>query len=149
MFKHILVPTDGSSISLLAEDRAIEFSRQVGAAVTFIHVMHQPPFAVTDFTESGHVDLQRPRQFVEHETSVDEKIIRRVLDKARMHGVPAAAVTETSDSPYLAIIGAAERLGCDLIFMASHGRKGLHALLIGSETQKVLTHCRIPVLVFR
>lgn len=149
MFKHILVPTDGSSISHLAEDQAIEFSRQVGAALTFIHVMPEAPFAVTDFSESGHVDLRRPRQFVEHETGVDEKIIRRVLDKAETQGVTAAAVTETSDSPYLAIIGAAERLGCDLIFMASHGRKGLQALLLGSETQKVLTHCRIPVLVFR
>ncbi|ATE61192.1 universal stress protein [Thauera sinica] len=149
MFKHILVPTDGSGISHVAEDNAIEFARLTGAALTFIHVMPEPPFPVTDFTESGHVDMKRKQEFVDHETEAGRRIIAQALDKAQARGLAAAAVTETGASPHQAIIAAAERLGCDLIFMASHGRKGLQALLIGSETQKVLTHCKVPVLVYR
>lgn len=149
MFKHILVPTDGSRVSHIAEERAVEFAAGLGATLTFLHVMDEPPFPVTDFSESGHVDLQRTRQFVEKEASLHEKILARATALAQARGVSVQAVAETDASPYTAIIRSAERLGCDLIFMASHGRKGLEALLIGSETQKVLTHCKIPVLVYR
>ncbi|HRQ64083.1 MAG TPA: universal stress protein [Xanthomonadaceae bacterium] len=149
MFKHLLVPTDGSSISHIAENNAIQFAKLVGAAVTFIHVMPDPPFPVTDFTESGHVDMKRKEEFIAHETETCRKILAHAVGKAQAHGLSAEAVTETSTSPHQAIITTAERLGCDLIFMASHGRKGLQALLIGSETQKVLTHCKVPVLVYR
>lgn len=149
MFTHILVPTDGSKISHVAEDKAIDLAVETGAKLTFLHVMHEPPFPVSDFSESGRVDKRKPVQFVEEEISIDKKILSRATAHAQTRGIEADALTETSADPYLAIIAVAERLRCDLIFMASHGRRGLNALLLGSETQKVLTHCTIPVLVFR
>lgn len=149
MFKHILVPTDGSTISRIVEDRAIEFARETDAKITFLHVIHEPPFPVTDFSESGRVDLEKTKRFVEQERSLDKRMLGRALQQAIEHGVSAQIVTETDSSPYLAIINIAKERQCDLIFMASHGRRGLDALLLGSETQKVLTHSTVPVLVFR
>jgi nucleotide-binding universal stress UspA family protein len=78
-----------------------------------------------------------------------QRQLAELLDLAKAGGVPAEACCEESEQPYQAIIRAAEQRHCDLIFMASHGRRGVGALVLGSETQKVLTHCAVPVLVWR
>ncbi|MEK6426092.1 MAG: universal stress protein [Burkholderia gladioli] len=145
MFKHILVPTDGSTLSHKAIDGAIDLARTVGARVTaYACLPHYPcsPFAMEAVVEPP-VDF-RARCEREARTHLDE-----VEAAARQAGVACDSCTSLHPSPYLGIIEAAERGGCDVIFMASHGRRGLGGLLIGSETQRVLTHTKIPVIVYR
>jgi len=147
MFKHILVPTDGSELSVQTARRAASFAKEAGARITAFYA--KPDFPITYFGEGALIDPTTPEAFA---ALAEEKAadylddIRRICDEA---GVDCAMVSETSDVPYEAIIAAAESQGCDLIFMASHGRRGLGGFLLGSETHKVLTHTRIPVLVYR
>jgi len=132
MFKHILVPTDGSDLSKKAIDGAIDLAQAVGARVTAYACLPQYPYS--PFSE---VVIEPPVDFQE------------VEEAARGAGVECTSQTSVHPSPYLGIIEAAEQGGCDVIFMASHGRRGLGSLLIGSETQRVLTHTKIPVIVYR
>lgn len=145
MFKHILLPTDGSPASEAAVDACIEFARQTGAGITAIHVMpmlHLYTYEV-GVTESVHEQVRHERELR------SKNYLGMVEQRAAAAGVSCKSVLATADAPYEAIIGAARDGQCDLIMMASHGRKGIKALLLGSETQKVLTHSTIPVLVFR
>lgn len=147
MFKKILVPTDGSQLSADTAKRATAFAKETGAQVIFFFA--KPEYPVAFYGEGALIDPTTPEQFSE----MAEKQAREILDacetQARGDGVAASSVCVTSDVPYEAIIEAAASTGCDLIFMASHGRKGISGLLLGSETQKVLTHSKIPVLVYR
>lgn len=147
MFKNILVPTDGSQLSADTAQRAISFAKETGAKIVFFFA--KPEYPVAFYGEGALIDPTTPEQFAD----MAEKQAREILDAceamARESGVSASSVCVTSDVPYEAIIEAANSAGCDLIFMASHGRKGISGLLLGSETQKVLTHSRIPVLVYR
>ena len=147
MFKNILVPTDGSQLSADTAQRAISFAKETGARIVFFFA--KPEYPVAFYGEGALIDPTTPEQFAD----MAEKQAREILDAceamARATGVSASSVCVTSDVPYEAIIEAANSAGCDLIFMASHGRKGISGLLLGSETQKVLTHSRIPVLVYR
>ncbi|HMV21064.1 MAG TPA: universal stress protein [Rhodocyclaceae bacterium] len=147
MFKNILVPTDGSQLSADTAKRATSFAKEAGARVVFFFA--KPEYPVAFYGEGALIDPTTPEQFAE----MAEKQAREILDAcetmARESGVDASSVCVTSDVPYEAIIEAANTAACDLIFMASHGRKGISGLLLGSETQKVLTHSRIPVLVYR
>ena len=148
MFKHILLPTDGSELSDEAVQKGIEFAKAVNAKVTSIFVT-QPYRVMLD--DGFVVPSPAPTQAGYHEQAEQRarKVLGVVERLAAQAGVQCHSVHESSAAPYDSIIKSAERAGCDLIMMASHGRRGLQALLLGSETNKVLTHTKIPVLVCR
>ncbi|MEZ5625987.1 universal stress protein [Denitromonas sp.] len=147
MFKHLLVPTDGSDLSEATVNRAISFAKEAGARITFFYA--QPDFPMPIYGEGALIDPTTPEQFAQGAKEEAEKILTSARTKSEAVSVPCDTDTAVNEVPYEAIIDAAERHGCDLIFMASHGRRGLASLLLGSETQKVLTHTKIPVLVYR
>lgn len=145
MFRHILLPTDGSHLSEAAIQKGIQLAKSLNARVTGFHAIL--PFHVfslqADMVEETKEHYERQCKI---ETEQFLGVIKKAAEKA---GVQCDTDSAGSAHPYEMIIKAAERHGCDLILMASHGRRGLQALLIGSETQKVLTHSKIPVLVVR
>lgn len=147
MFKHFLVPTDGSQLSKEAVTRAVALAKEVGARVTFFFA--KPDYPVAFYGEGALIDPTTPERFAEIADRQAQEILSQAIKVSDAAGIKSASLSEVSDLPYEAIISAAERSGCDLIFMASHGRKGISGLLLGSETQKVLTHSQIPVLVYR
>lgn len=147
MYKHILVPTDGSELSAKATDSAIELAQVLGARLSFLYV--QPEFPLPIAGEGTMLAPESREEFASGTEAQARKILATACAAANAVGVTADAQTAVSDIPYELIIDTAQSLGCDLVFMASHGRKGLVGLLIGSETNKVLTHCKIPVLVYR
>ena len=147
MFKHILVPTDGSALSTDTAKKAVDFARETGAKVTFFYA--KPDYPVAFYGEGALIDPTTPEKFAEMADRQAAEILDAAAALARTAGVACASSAATSDTPYQAIIEAAAASGCDLIFMASHGRRGLSGLLLGSETQKVLTHSKVPVLVYR
>ena len=147
MFKHLLVPTDGSPLSQEAVERAVSFAREAGARITFFHAEQRFPSMYVDM--GAIFDPHMPQRFHEAENVVAAEILARAERVAHAAGVECDTLALASDEPYEAIIEAASRQECDLIFMASHGHRGVGALLLGSETHKVLTHTRIPVLVHR
>jgi len=145
MFKHILLPTDGSELSEIAIQEGIQLAKAISARVTGFHVLPEfPEFAyrpemLGDIKEEFTGDSRaRAMQYL--------RVIEEAANRAR---VRCDTGYTSSAHPYEAIIRAAEENGCDLILMASHGRRGVQGLLIGSETHKVLTHTKIPVLVYR
>ena len=147
MFKHILVPTDGSQLSEDTARRAVSFAKEAGAQITAFFA--KPEFPVTYYGEGVLIDSTTPEKFAELSEEQAQKILGFVENLCQEAGVRCTTMTLTSDVPYEAIIEAATQSDCDLIFMSSHGRRGLSALLLGSETNKVLTHTNIPVLVYR
>jgi nucleotide-binding universal stress UspA family protein len=147
MFKHILVPTDGSTLSADTVARAVTFAKEISARITFLFA--KPDYPVAFYGEGALIDPTTPDKFAEMAERQAREILANCEGLAREAGVVAASVSITNDVPYEAIIDGADANGCDLIFMASHGRRGLSGLLLGSETQKVLTHSSIPVLVYR
>lgn len=147
MFKHLLVPTDGSQLSLEAVKHAVDFAREAGARVTFFYA--KPEYPVAFYGEGALIDPTTPEKFAQMASQQASDVLAACTQLAAAENVPANVSSATSDVPYEAIISAAKSAGCDLIFMASHGRRGIGGLLLGSETQKVLTHSRIPVLVYR
>ncbi|MDT3669264.1 MAG: universal stress protein [Aromatoleum sp.] len=147
MFKHILVPTDGSPLSEGAVSRAISFAKDAGARITFFYA--QPDFPMPIYGEGALIDPTTPEQFSKSAEAEARKILNSAKSEADAAGVSADTDTVVNEVPYEAVIDAADRHSCDLIFMASHGRRGIAGLLLGSETQKVLTHSKVPVLVYR
>jgi nucleotide-binding universal stress UspA family protein len=147
MFKHLLVPTDGSDLSEGAVERAVSFAREAGARITFFYA--KPDFPVSFYGEGALIDPMTPEKFAEMAEKQAQEILAKAVREAMAAGVQCDTVTTVSDTAYEAIIKTADEHNCDLIFMASHGRRGLTGLLLGSETQKVLTHSDIPVLVYR
>jgi len=145
MFKHILVPTDGSPLSEAAVDHAIEFARSIGAKVTGLHVI--PSFRT--FTYHAEMLEDTREKFEKDSKAHAVQFLSKIERAARDAGVEYRIMFVTNDHPYQAIIDTARETGCDVIAMASHGRKGVQGMLMGSETQKVLTHSEIPVLVYR
>jgi nucleotide-binding universal stress UspA family protein len=145
MFKHILLPTDGSPLSEAAIQQGVRFARSIGAKVTGLSVM---PRQSSLFYET-QIPAEALEQAGKRRKELSETYLAVIEKAAKEAGVACEVVSETSDFPYGAIINVAAQRGCDLIMMASHGRRGVGALLIGSETQKVLTHSKIPVLVYR
>jgi nucleotide-binding universal stress UspA family protein len=145
MFTHILLPTDGSDLSNNAVQKGIQFAKSVEAKVTGLCVIPERSYSIYEAEASGKF---REAAAAEWKAKAEGNL--SALSKAaRDAEVSCDVVLETSDQPYEAIIATADKKGCDLIMMASHGRRGIGALLIGSETQKVLTHSKIPVLVYR
>jgi len=145
MFKHILVPTDGSKLSEKAVKHAISMAKQAHAKVTALHVV--PKFhtftlqtEMLEATEKGYTvsAAEHAKQYL----AFAERL-------AKVADVDCDTVATTSDQPFKEIIKTAKKKDCDLILMASHGRRGIEGFLLGSETQKVLTHSNVPVLVYR
>ncbi|MFA7269452.1 MAG: universal stress protein [Sterolibacterium sp.] len=147
MFKHILVPTDGSALSTDTIKRAIAFAKESNAKITFFYA--KPDYPVAFYGEGALIDPSTPEKFAQMADKQAQEILDAATHEANSAGVSSASSSAVSDIPYQAIIEAADKAGCDLIFMASHGRRGISGLLLGSETQKVLTHSRTPVLVYR
>ena len=144
MYKHILVPTDGSKLSDKAIKEAAQLAGALGARVTLLYVA---PAQVPVFAESAILLAQISKGEFQTET---RRQAEQLLGKAaKRAGMAVGTHYESSDFPYDAIIKAAAKLKCDLILMSSHGRRGVSGFLLGSETQKVLTHTKIPVLVVR
>lgn len=149
MFKHILVPTDGSALSSKVVKQAVQLAKELGARVTALHivgnfrpVVHEGGFFMPEIPELR-------KRFEEETSGHAKKVLDAVKKVAETAGVDCDAVAMTGDIPYDMIIKQANKAKCDLIMMASHGRRGLQGILLGSETQKVLTHSKIPVLVCR
>jgi nucleotide-binding universal stress UspA family protein len=149
MFKHILLATDGSKLSNKAVKQAIAVARALEAKITAVNVVGEYHLHLAD---EGFIMPEIPalkKRFEEAEAARAKKILDAVRKSASEAGVECDVVTPTSDLPYDAIIKQAKKSGCDVIIMASHGRRGFQGLLLGSETVKVLTHSTIPVLVCR
>ncbi|MBI4741871.1 MAG: universal stress protein [Betaproteobacteria bacterium] len=147
MFKHLLVPTDGSELSQETARRAVSFAKETGARITAVYA--KPEYPVTYYGEGALIDPTTPEKFAELAEQQASQTLGFVETLCLDAGVKCDKLSLTNDVPYEAIITAATQSGCDLIFMASHGRRGFSGLLLGSETNKVLTHSKIPVLVFR
>jgi nucleotide-binding universal stress UspA family protein len=150
MYKNILLPIDGSQLSLRAARHGIELAKALSARVTVIIVT--TPWATQFAREPAVVVPGVVVPQTEYDLRTEQaacSCLRVVTDEARSAGVPSKALRLRHRDPYVAILDAARREGCDLIVMASHGRRGLTELLLGSETVKVLTHTEIPVLVYR
>jgi nucleotide-binding universal stress UspA family protein len=147
MFRHILVPTDGSEFSQETVRRAVAFAKETGATITAFYA--KPEYPVTYYGEGVLIDTTSPEKFAELAEVQAQEILDSVAGLCQEAGVPCNRATATSDVPHEVIVEAATANDCDLIFMASHGRRGLTSLLLGSETQKVLTLSTIPVLVYR
>jgi nucleotide-binding universal stress UspA family protein len=146
-YSHLLVPTDGSELSGAAVDHALKLAATIGARITFLHAQPNVPLPVMGMGEM--LDARTMDALLNANRKDTERILADAEKQAHLAGVPASTEGISSDQPHRAIIDAAERLNCDLIVMASHGRGGLSGLLLGSETQRVLVHARCPVLVYR
>jgi nucleotide-binding universal stress UspA family protein len=146
VYKHILVPTDGSTLSLKAAREAAKLAAPLNAKITALYVI--PPFSPPVSSESIVVDLTQLAAL--YEKGARENAKKALAKAATAAGtIPCETAAVVHDNPWQAIIKQAGDKKCDLIVMASHGRRGLAALLLGSETQKVLTHSKTPVLVCR
>lgn len=147
MFQHLLVPVDGSDLSTNTADRAIAFAKEAGAQITFFFA--KPEYPMAFYGEGALIDPTTPERFAEMAEEQAHEILSEAETRSATQGVKITLLSLTNAAPWEGIIAAAQQVGADLIFMASHGRRGISGLLLGSETQKVLTHSTIPVLVYR
>jgi nucleotide-binding universal stress UspA family protein len=141
VYTNILIPTDGSELAGMAVRHGIALAQRIGGKV--IALTASPPFHT--FTTDTQMIEDTPAQY----QNLAEKTLDAIADAVRTAGVACEIVHVEHEHPYQAIIDTADARGCDLIVMASHGRRGIAAIVLGSETIKVLTHCKIPVLVHR
>jgi nucleotide-binding universal stress UspA family protein len=148
MYTHILLPTDGSKLSAKAIKQGIQFAKSIGAKISVIHVVHEYR-AMMDEGFVAPAAATFKKRFEEESLKRSKVVLDGVKADAQAAGLACECVSVISDLPYDAIIKQAKKSKCDLIMMASHGRKGLSSILLGSETAKVLTHSTIPVLVVR
>jgi len=143
LFKNILVPTDGSDLAVKAVEQGVLFAKEIGAKITAVTVTE--PFHLLSVAPS---QLEyTPIEYKKHAEAYAEKVLGTVSAAAQSAGIDCDVLHVEHEQIYQAITDAAE--GCDLIVMASHGRCGVSAVVLGSETVKVLTHSKIPVLVYR
>ena len=145
MYKQILIPTDGSPLSEAAITQGVALAKELHASITGVSVT--PPFHV--MAMEPMIITETPADWDKACQALAEGHLAVIRETAKAKGVPCETVHAVDDNPYRAIIETAKGRGCDLIFMASHGRRGLAAFVLGSETTKVLTHSKIPVLVCR
>jgi nucleotide-binding universal stress UspA family protein len=145
MFKHILIPTDGSELANIAVVNGVRFAKEIGAKVTGLTVTPPYHYVAVDAVHVGETE----EQFTAEVKVLAERNLLALKEAAKAADVPVALVHASSDFPYEEIVKIAEVKSCDVIFLASHGRRGLPAIILGSETTKVLTHTKIPVLVYR
>ncbi len=147
MYTHVLIPTDGSERSARAIAHGVAVAKAMGARVSGLFVAPAPTPVV--FEGLVPVGYMQPQDHAELSARAAQRHLGVIRRAARSAGVPYAALTVTGEYPAEAILRAATERKCDLIVMASHGRRGLAGVLLGSETQKVLTHAGVPVLVCR
>lgn len=145
MHKHILISTDGSELSQKALDYGMDLARSVGAKVTVMTV--SPPFHM--FAVEPMLVSDTPDAYEKYAHEVAEKRLNAAKLSAGAAGIACQTLHVVHEQPYQAIVDTAAKNACDLILMASHGRRGVSAIVLGSETVKVLTHSTIPVLVYR
>jgi nucleotide-binding universal stress UspA family protein len=145
LYSNILIPTDGSELAGKAVQHGIALAQAIGAKVSALTVL--PPFHV--YTTDTQMLEDTPAQYKARMQRHAEKTLGAVADIAQAVGVACETIRVEHEHPYQAIIDTAESKGCDLIVMASHGRHGTSAIILGSETVKVLTHSKIPILVHR
>jgi len=146
MYRNILIATDGSTLAGKAVNHGLGLAKAVGAKVTAVIV--ETPFNVFAVPESRARELGK--EFAEHAAAIKRhanKVLGDVAEAAKKAGVPCDTVQREDEQPYQAIIRTAKEKGCDAIIMASHGRSGISAVLLGSVTNKVLAHTDIPVVV--
>jgi len=148
MYRHILIPTDGSGLAHKAVVHGLSLAKSVGAKVTGLTVVAS--FNVYDVPAS-RVNLMSAafEEYAKHAAAQAKSILDGIADEAKAADVQCETVQVIQDHPYQAIVSTAKEKGCDLIVMASHGRSGIAAIVLGSVTAKVLTHTTIPVLVYR
>lgn len=148
MYQHILVATDGSKLSAKAVKTAVRLAKSVGAKITATYVI--APFRAPMYSEAiayaPPITLEKYRELAGREA---KKALAAAEIEAQTAGVSCSTLATTHEQPWVGIVRAAKSRKCDVIVMASHGRRGLSGLLLGSETNKVLTHSKIPVLVCR
>jgi nucleotide-binding universal stress UspA family protein len=144
MFRHVLIPTDGSPLSEAAASKAIAFAKEVGARVTALSV--KPRFHPFTLRPEQVEDTASDRWDVDLHARDHLATVERA---AKAVGVPFDGLIVTNDHPWEAIVETARSRACDLVAMASHGRTGLVSLILGSQTQRVLAHSPVPVLVYR
>ena len=147
MFKHILIPTDGSRLAAKAIKAGVEMAKETGARVT--GYCAQEPVPLHLYGEGYVADKRMAAEFERRAHEHAANCVEEIAAAAKARGVPFTALVTRSDVPSRGIVDAAQRRKCDVIFMASHGHRGLTGLLLGSVTQEVLTHTDIPVVVFR
>jgi nucleotide-binding universal stress UspA family protein len=149
MFRHILVPTDGSALSLRALKMALGIARANRARLTVFHAME--PFVPVAYLEGAlpYPELYSPTEYKRAAEKGAKRLLERAARRAAASRVRCDTAFAMADAPWSGIIRAARSKRCDLIVMSSHGRTGLKAVVLGSVTTKVLTHSKIPVLVCR
>ena len=147
MYRNILVPTDGSKLSLKAAAHAIDLAKAIGAGLTGFHA--SPDFPLPVYADGVVFEPLSRKEYAAQCKEEADRILNAVAVKAQAAGIAFTSVSTISSSPWEAILAAAKKQKCDAIVMASHGRRGVAALVLGSETQKVLTHSKLPVLVVR
>ncbi|MDA0226303.1 MAG: universal stress protein [Proteobacteria bacterium] len=148
MYKHILVPTDGSKLSAKAIKAAAKLAKTMNASLTGVYIV--PPYVPPMYGEAAvYVASMSPKRYKEVTEKDAKKALAVVEIEAATAKVTCKTTWRTDDQPWAGIVRTAKAKGCDLIVMASHGRRGLAGLLLGSETTKVLTHSKVPVLVCR
>jgi nucleotide-binding universal stress UspA family protein len=145
MYRHLLIPTDGSELSQKAIDYGMALAKSVNAKATVLTV--STPFHA--FAVEPGMVTDTPEQYGKRIAALTAKYLNVAKEAALAAGVSCQTMHVEHDHPYLAIIETAARESCDLIVMASHGRRGISAIVLGSEAVKVLTHSTIPVLVYR
>lgn len=145
MFKHILIPTDGSDLSKTAINNGVQFAKDMNAKITGLTVTM--PFHY--FSLDAMQISTSAAQYDADAQALAQRHLNTIKEAASAIGVECELLHRVSENPYEEIVRTAQDRGCDVIFQASHGRRGVSALILGSETQKVLTHSKIPVLVFR
>jgi len=147
MYRNILVPTDGSKLSLKAAAHAIDLAKAIGARLTGFHA--SPDYPLPVYADGVVFEPLSRKEYAAQCKKEADRILNAVAVKAQAAGIAFTSVSAISSSPWEAILAAARKQKCDAIVMASHGRRGVAALVLGSETQKVLTHSKLPVLVVR
>ena len=147
MYKHILVATDGSKLSQKAVTHAIALAQALGAKLTVFYA--SPDYPLPAYADGVVYEPVSKKEYAALATQEAEKILSAIAEKAEAGGLECATVHTIAPAPWEAILAAAKKAKADAIVMASHGRRGLSAVLLGSETQKVLTHSKIPVIVVR
>lgn len=147
MFKQILIPTDGSTVSAKAVKAGIAFAKQSGARVIGYHALEPVPLRM--YGEGYVADRKMVAQFERRKRAAAKKYVRAIARDALKAGVPFEPMVQTARTPYHGIVEAAEKRKCDLIFMSSHGYRGLMRLALGSVADKVMTLSKVPVLVYR
>jgi nucleotide-binding universal stress UspA family protein len=149
MYQHILVPSDGSKLSLKAIKTAARLAKALNARLTAVHIV--PPYMPPVYGDPiGYAPIViDPKEYKATATRNAKRVLAEAVRAAQALGVTCAEVIATDEHPWQAILKTARNRKCDVIVMSSHGRRGLAGFLLGSETTKVLTHSKLPVLVCR